>query len=172
MKVCVNAGHCCGIDPGAIGQQGTQEAYINKLIASHVKKYLEGRGIEVISVSEKNLAKVCLASNENNCNYFVSIHCNAAANRSARGTETFYYRGSARGKKMAKAINDEIVATLGTKDRGAKETRSLYVVRNTNAPAVLVECAFISNPDDEKLLVEKANVFGQAIVRGLLKGIK
>ena len=118
------------------------------------------------------MAKVCAVSNDNKCNYFVSIHCNAATNKKAQGTETFYYRGSAKGKRLAKAINDEIVKTLETRDRGIKDTTSLYVVKRTNAPAVLVECAFISNLDDEKLLIDKAKIFAQAIVRGIVKGIK
>ena len=172
MKICVNAGHCYGVDPGAIGQRGTHEAYVNKVIAGYVKKYLEQKGHDVVYVSEKSLAKVCAVSNDNKCNYFVSIHCNAATNKKAQGTETFYYRGRAKGKRLAKAINDEIVKTLETRDRGIKDTTSLYVVKRTNAPAVLVECAFISNLDDEKLLIDKAKIFAQAIVRGIVKGIK
>lgn len=171
MKICVNAGHCYGVDPGAIGQKGTQEAKITKIIASHVINYLENKGYDVISVSDKSLVKVCKTSNENKCNYFISIHCNAAENKKAKGTETFYYKGSAKGKKLAQEINDEIVRTLKTTNRGIKEG-NFYVLKNTKAPAVLVECAFISNLDDEKLLVEKANVFGQAITRGIVKGIE
>ena len=170
MKICINAGHCYGVDPGAIGQKGTQEAYITKLIASHVKKYLSGRkGVEVVSVSDARLAKVCRVSNENKCDYFISIHCNAAENKTARGTETFYFKGSRKGKKLAKEINDEIVATLGTRDRGIKENDYFYVLKHTNAPAVLVECEFISNLQGEKLLCEQANLFAQAITRGLLE---
>lgn len=172
MKICVNAGHCYGEDPGAIGQKGTQEAYITKQIASHVNRYLKWHGFEVIYVSDKSLAKVCQTSNLNNCDYFISIHCNAAANKEARGTETFYWKGSKAGQKLAKAINDEIVTTLGTRDRGIKENTSFYVIKNTKCVAVLVECEFISNLDGEKLLNEKAVEFGQAIVRGLKKGIK
>lgn len=170
MRICVNAGHKYGLDPGAIGQYGTQEAYITKVIASHVKKYLEGKGYEVISVSDKSLAKVCQTSNDARCDYFISIHCNSAENKEARGTETFYYRGSAKGEKLAKTINDEIVKTLRTRDRGIKEGR-FYVLKHTNAPAVLVECEFISNLEGEKLLKEKANVFAQCITRGIVKGI-
>ena len=171
MKICVNAGHCYGVDPGAIGQKGTQEAYITKVIASHVKKYLEGKGYGVVSVSDKSLAKVCQASNENKCDYFISIHCNAAENKAANGTETFYYKGSAKGKKLAQAINDEIVNALRTRDRGIKENTSYYVIKNTKAPAVLVECGFISNLNEEQLLIHKANVFAQCITRGIVKGI-
>lgn len=172
MKICVNAGHCYGVDPGAIGQKGTQEAYITKLIASHVRRYLIWHGHEVVSVSDKSLGKVCQTSNENNCDYFISIHCNAASNREARGTETFYWKGSKTGQKLAKEINDEIVKTLGTRNRGIKENTSFYVIKHTKAPAVLVECEFISNLEGEKLLNEKAVEFGQAITRGILKGIK
>lgn len=171
MRICINAGHFYGVDPGAIGQRGTQEAFITKVIASHVKKYLEGKGYEVFSVSSKSLAAVCKTANENRCDYFVSIHCNAAVNKEARGTETFYFKGSKAGRKLAQSINDEIVDTLGTRNRGIKETSGLYVVKNTKAPAVLVETAFISNLDDENLLIEKANVFAQAITRGIVKGI-
>lgn len=171
MKICVNAGHCYGVDPGAIGQKGTQEAHITRLIASHVNRYLKWHGHEVVYVSDKSLAKVCQTSNENNCDYFISIHCNAAANKQARGTETFYWKGSKTGQKLAKSINDEIIKTLGTRDRGIKETTGLYVIKHTKAPAVLVECEFISNLEGEKLLNEKTVEFGQAIVRGILKGV-
>ena len=170
MKICINAGHCYGVVPGAMGQNGTQEAYITKIIASHVKNYLETKGYEVISVSDKSLNKVCQTSNENRCNYFISIHCNAAENHNARGTETFYFKGSEKGKKLAQEINDEIVRTLKTTDRGIKDG-DFYVLKNTKAPAVLVECEFISNLEGEKLLKEKANVFAQAITRGIVKGI-
>ena len=171
MKFCINAGHCYGVVPGAIGQNGTQEAYITKIITSHVKNYLETKGYEVISVSDKSLNKVCKTSNENRCNYFISIHCNASENHNARGTETFYFKGSEKGKRLAQEINDEIVKTMKTNNRGIKETTELYVIKNTKAPAVFVECEFISNLDGEKLLKEKANVFAQAITRGIVKGI-
>lgn len=170
MKICINAGHKVGEVPGAIGQNGTQEAYINSLIANHARRYLIGHGYEVVLVSDKSLAKVCKTANENNCDYFVSIHCNAATNRNARGTETFYWKGCEKGKRLAKAINYEIVKTLGTRDRGIKENTTFYVIKHTKCPAVLVECEFISNVDGEKILKEKANVFAQAIVRGVKNG--
>lgn len=172
MRICINAGHCYGVDPGAIGQKGTQEAYITKLIASHTRRYLQGHGYDVVSVSSKNLSEVCKTSNENNCDFFVSIHCNAAANKDARGTETFYWKSCEKGKKLAKAINDEIVATLGTRDRGIKENTTFYVIKHTKCTAVLVECEFISNLEGEKLLNEKTSIFAQAITRGIMKGTK
>lgn len=171
MKICVNAGHFVGVDSGAVGQKGTEEARINKAIADYVVKKLECVGYDVVSVSNKDLATVVKTSNNNNCDYFVSIHCNSATNKEARGTETFYWKGCPKGKKLAKAINDEIVKSLGTRDRGIKETTIFYVVKYTKAPAVLIECEFISNLEGEKLLLEKTKEFGEAIVRGIVKGL-
>lgn len=171
MKICVNAGHFVGVDSGAVGQNGTEEAKINKIITDRVVNCLECKGYDVISVTSKSLGKVCKTSNDFGADYFISIHCNSATNKQARGTETFYYKGTEKGKKLAQAINNEIVNTLGTKNRGIK-TGNYYVLRNTTAPAVLVECEFISNLEGEKLLVEKANVFAQAIVRGIVEGTK
>ena len=172
MRICVNAGHFIGVDSGAVGQKGTQEAEINKIIADRVVNCLECKGYDVISVTSKSLGKICKTSNDFGADYFISIHCNSATNKQARGTETYYYKGTEKGKKLAQAINDEIVNTLGTRDRGIKTNPVFYVVRNTIAPAVLVECEFISNLEGEKLLVEKANVFAQAIVNGIVKGTK
>ena len=45
MKICVNAGHCYGVDPGAIGQRGTHEAYVNKVIAGYVKNIWNKRAM-------------------------------------------------------------------------------------------------------------------------------
>ena len=172
MRICVNAGHFIGVDSGAVGQNGTQEAKINKIITDRVVNCLECMGYDVISVTNKNLGTVCKTSNDFDADYFISIHCNSATNKQARGTETFYWKGCAKGKKLAKAINDEIVNSLGTRNRGIKENTSFYVIRNTKAPAVLVECEFISNLEGEKLLVEKTKEFAQAIVRGIIEGTK
>ena len=172
MKICVNAGHFVGADSGAIGQKGTQEACVNKIIAIQVVNKLKSKGHDVILVTDKSLSNVVKASNDFNANYFISIHCNSATNKQARGTETFYWKGCPNGKKLAKAINDEIVNTLGTRDRGIKENTTYYVVKYTKAPAVLVECEFISNLEGEQLLIEKMSVFAEAITTGILKGIK
>ena len=172
MKICVNAGHFVGVDSGAVGQNGTQEACVNKIIAIQVVEKLKSKGHNVILVTDKSLSNVVKASNDFGADYFISIHCNSATNKQARGTETFYWKGCPKGKKLAKAINDEIVGTLGTRDRGIKENTTYYVVKYTKAPAALVECEFISNLEGEKLLIEKMSVFAEAITNGILKGIK
>ena len=89
----------------------------------------------------------------------------------AEGTETWYCAGSNDGKHLAECIQSQIVNHLGTVDRGVKMAtpgkNGLYVLTNTDMPAVLVELAFISNEDDEKLLRNEQDEFARAIARGV-----
>lgn len=168
MKITVNAGHYPGLDSGAVGQTGLQEAVVAADIAQKVCEYLTVVGYEVLFVQENELYQITNASNRFGADLFISIHCNAAANTSAKGTETFYSAGSAEGEKLAQCIQSQIIDSLGTVDRGLK-TNSLYVTKNTDCPAVLVETAFISNAEDEQLLADEStrNQFAAAIARGV-----
>ena len=98
---------------------------------------------------------------------FVSIHCNAAGNLSAHGTEVECYRLNSSAASLAQCIQDQIVNSLGTLDRGVKEMPQLIVLKHTNMPAVLVETAFISNDDDANLLANNQDDFARAIARGI-----
>jgi N-acetylmuramoyl-L-alanine amidase len=85
---------------------------------------------------------------------FVSIHCNSYTNEKAHGTETWYFKGSEVGRSLAHCIQSTLVAAVGTTDRGAKATEALTVLRATECPAVRVELAFISNPDEREQLTD------------------
>jgi len=82
---------------------------------------------------------------------FVSIHCNAAANPAASGTETYHAPGSERGARLAGFIQSRLVAALGLLNRGVKSA-NYAVLKRTSMPAALVEIAFISNPAEEGFL--------------------
>ena len=103
--------------------------------------------------------------------FFISIHCNSVESPYAEGTETWYCSGSEAGRLLAECIQDQIVDSLNTVDRGIKVAvpgkNGLYVLTNTDMPAVLVELAFISNEDDEKLLRNNQDDFARAIARGV-----
>ena len=103
---------------------------------------------------------------------FISLHCNSAVNPAAEGTETFHWHTSRNGKKLAECIQNQIVHSLETYDRSVKKCvpgtgTNFYVVRNTDAVAVLVEMAFISNADDRMLLKNNQDDFARAIARGV-----
>ena len=88
-------------------------------------------------------------ANEIDADLFVSIHNNAAS-ATVRGTETLYYpmATDTRGKKIAQLIQDAIVSSCNMQDRGIKPRTDLYVLRNTNMTAVLLETGFITNPEE------------------------
>lgn len=114
------------------------------------------------------MAKICEVSNASGADVFVSIHNNAAASTSARGMETFYYAGYAEDKKLATCIQNQLVKNINSIDRGVK-TASYYVLTYNDAPkaAVLVECAFITNKQDNFLLKDKTDNFARAIAVGI-----
>ena len=162
MKIFVNPGHG-GSDPGACGNS-LQEADVVLKIGRRVEGYLRAVGYDVKLFQYNGLGTICAASNDWGADLFVSIHCNAATG-TATGTETFS-SGSAKSLKLAEKIQNQLVASLPVFDRGVK-TAGYYVLKYTDAPAVLVETAFIDNPDDATLLVEREDDFARAIARGV-----
>lgn len=165
MKICINAGHCPGLDSGAVGTY-LQEASVTKEIAEIVCADLRAVGYEVLFVQENELYDITDASNAFGADAFVSIHCNAATNLTARGTETFAFRANTASDMLASCIQEQVIDSLKTVDRGVKYA-NYYVLKHTDCPAVLVETAFISNVEDEKLLAEKKAEFAHAIARGV-----
>lgn len=171
MKICINAGHAPGgiPDPGAVNNiTGLKESDVTDDVAQLVQYYLQQAGYETLVVQENILRDITNASNKFKADLFVSIHCNAADNQSAKGTETFAFSEGGEGEKLAKCIQKQIVSNLETVDRGVKFD-NFHVLRETDCPAVLVELAFISNSEDEALLAseEKKDEFAKAIARGV-----
>ena len=168
MKVSINAGHYPGLDSGAVGQNGLQEAEVAKNIAERVVNILREVGYNALFIQKNELYEITELSNDFCADLFVSIHCNAAENKNARGTETFAHPQSERGQKLAECIQRQIVESMGTIDRGVK-LDTFYVLKHTHCPAVLVECEFISNSEGECMLASAEGQEGlsKAISRGI-----
>ena len=107
--------------------------------------------------------EICNESNAWGADLFVSIHCNAGG---GTGSETFYYYGSTKGRRLAEAIQKQMVDSIGTVNRRV-EAKGFAVLSGTVAVAALVETAFIDNPRDARLLVEREDDFARAIARGI-----
>lgn len=169
MKIAINGGHYPGKDPGAVGATGLQEAVVAQDIMQSVMYYLQQAGYETIQIQENELQDICDQSNEFGADLFVSIHCNAAGNTEAQGTETFCMSEFSEGGKLARCIQSQIISSMGTVDRGVKVGSGLYVIKHTDCPAVLVETAFISNTEDECILASEKGQdgFARAISRGI-----
>jgi len=170
-KIVLDPGHG-GKDPGAVGSGGTKEKDVALAVALKVAEKLRQAGVEVkLSRSSDiflDLQPRCDIANSSGAQYFVSIHCNAATNRGAHGTETYCYRFGGQGEVLAKAIQDELIAVTGRANRGVKAA-NFHVLRNTNMPAVLTELAFISNPKEEQLLSSPS--FQEKCANAIVKGI-
>ena len=107
-------------------------------------------------------------ANQWGADYFLSIHTNANVNPAINGTEAYVYAVNTPSYDLAVNIVDEIVRRLGTKNNGIYACLSLYVLRRTNMPAVLIELAYLSNEGDAALLADKPYEFAYAIYVGLL----
>lgn len=112
-------------------------------------------------------------ANESGAEIFVSIHENSLNARST-GTETYhFYYASPAARALAILIHQEVVFRLGLPDRGVRQA-GFYVLKNTVMPAVLVEGAFLSNPD-EALLLSRADArqqLAEAVGTGLVRYVE
>lgn len=165
--VVLDAGHG-GKDPGKIGITGCYEKDINLKIVEKLKIFLEMEGIEVIltrdgdyglyqetdpnkkSADMRNRAKLI---EDSKADVMLSIHQNSYTDESINGAQVFYYGGSTEGKQMAKCVQESMVATLD-KDNHRKEKASdgYYLLKNSACPGVIVECAFLSNEKECRLM--------------------
>ncbi len=99
--------------------------------------------------------------------YFISLHTNAGV-PSASGTEAFVYSIPSAAQRLAEDIVEGVTEQTGLRDRGVFARPSLYVLRRTSMPAVLVELGFISNSYDANLMANDPQSFAQGIYSGIL----
>lgn len=173
-KVYVAPGHG-GNDPGAIGH-GLKEKDLTLTIGKYCRDYLKAHGVTVkmsrTTDIDPGLNNRCLEANRWGADLVCEIHINAGG---GDGCEVYYSIHGGKGKTMARNIEKEIIA-IGQNSRGIKTKKDvdgtdyLGIIRMTDAPAVLVECAFIDTKDI-KIIDTKAEQkkMGEAIAKGILK---
>jgi N-acetylmuramoyl-L-alanine amidase len=153
--IAIDAGHG-GRDPGAVASDGTHEADITMPVAEMVADIVREAGHDAVLTRPHVLTLSARAkyANRKRADRFVSIHCNAAAHPTARGIETYHFPGSLAGVVLASQIQIALVEAFPTaRNRGVKES-NFAVLRLTNAPAVLVEMEFITNPKAREQLLD------------------
>lgn len=177
MRIFINPGHDQTYDYGAVNNNyGITEAAIAYEIGEKVAYYLNQVGYETQVMQSDNLNydsdyadrpyPVCVAANEWEADIFISIHCNAA-NTQAKGTECLVYDLGGNSESLANCIQNQIINSLNTVDRGLKVRPELTVLKRTHMPSVLVETAFIDNDSDALLLINNSDDFARAIARGI-----
>ena len=174
-KVFIGVGHG-GKDGGAVGN-GFEEADLNLAIALACNDELKRHGVNVKMSRYKDEDD---GTNEEvaECNafapdYAIDIHNNAGG---GDGVEIYHHYGGGKGKTLAQNVLNEIVA-IGQNSRGLKTRKNEYgkdyygFIRSTSAPAIIVECAFIDNKTDIKIIdtATEQKAMGVAIAKGILK---
>ena len=176
--IVVDPGHG-GSDAGAIGPNNVAEKNVTLAIARDLRELLSAGGATVIMTrtSDQDVAtdgssdidelqaRVDIA-NQANADLFVSIHTDAFAEHGT-GTTTYFCPGS--NDDLARFVQANMVSQLNLYDRGSQPS-DFYVLKNTNMPAILTEAAFISNPKEEKLLINRD--FNKKVAMGIYNGIK
>lgn len=158
MLICIDPGHG-GQDGGAKGPTGAREKDINLLAGHELKQDLLAAKQHIVLTRLTDIY-VSLSARADIANwagagYFVSLHCNSAKDPSAKGIEVYHYpKASPKAKELAADVQKRLVATTGLADRGVKSA-NFAVLRLTSMPAILVEMAFISNPEEEALLLKE-----------------
>jgi len=186
-RIVLDAGH--GLpDGGAIGANGTIESELNLEIAKKVQKLLKKKGYEVImtrkdensicedekSISARkksDMRKRLEIINSSGADMFVSIHMNKFSSPSYRGAQVIYSGNYIESEILAGIIQKELHSLPDNKSKRThlKAPSGIFLLKNAQIPAVIVECGFLSNFDEEKLLgTEK---YQDALAKAIAKGI-
>jgi N-acetylmuramoyl-L-alanine amidase len=178
--IAIDPGHG-GDDPGAIGPTGLMEKEVTIDVARRTASMLQERGAKVILTRSGDeyigLYERTEKANQAGTAIFVSIHMNANEDPSICGTSTYVYGDGSdlsadprvqRSKELALNIQSDLVRNLGLNDKGIREA-NFAVLRTSDMPAVLIEGAFISNPEEEKIIAkdEFRRLLAQSIVNGI-----
>ena len=115
-----------------------------------------------------SLAARVNAANEWGADYFISLHTNASEISSASGSEAFAYARNSQAFTLGENILYWLNQITGLQNRGMKIRPSLYVLKKTRMPAVLVELGFISNYYDATLMNTQPELFAQGVYYGIL----
>ena len=169
-RVIVDAGHG-GIDGGAVGYTGTLEKDLNLDIALKCELLLGLCGVDVVMTRREDVsiddgtgatiarrkaddikARVALANA--GADALVSIHMNSFTNPKYWGTQTFYSKNNPLSLDLAESIQSAARTLLApNNERETKQGEdNIYLLKNVTVPAVIVECGFISNPEEEAKL--------------------
>lgn len=167
---------------------GTTEAETNLKVAIKLQNLLEQSGATVIltrsdenaiydldskTLKEKKISDIhnrTKIGNENQADIFVSIHLNKIPQNQYYGWQTFYKEGNERSMKLAKSIQTNLNESIQRENnRVAMKIDNIYIVKHVEIPISIVECGFLSNPEEEKLLLQ--DDYQNKLAWGIYNGI-
>lgn len=188
LKIVLDAGHG-GMDGGVVGRRTkVKESDLNLQIVYRLKDVFTDMGFEVALTRKTEAGLYGVASKgfkrrdmerrkqiieEEKPAYVISVHQNFYPTSKSRGAQVFYDENNARGQAMATAIQAELNDAYKKENvKARKESKGdFYMVKCTDVPAVLIECGFLSNAEDERLLGSSAwqTKLAQAIGAGVMR---
>lgn len=183
--IVIDAGHG-GDDPGMIGPGGIDEKVLNLVYAKKLKELLEAQGYRIVMTREteaglydedqpnkkaQDMERRVKIIEENSPLLTVSIHQNSYPDASVCGPQVFYFQHSVEAEKLAASIQNAMNAELKIeRPRTHKGNTSYYILKRSSSVTVIVECGFLTNPQEEAKLQEEAyqDQVAQAICDGVL----
>ena len=182
--VVIDSGHG-GVDPGKMSSDGILEKEIILSIAKKLKKLLIDAGIDVVMTREDDIGlysegdsnkkiadmkKRCQIIKDSNADIVVSIHQNSFESSSVSGAQVFYYKHSAEGKILAQILQNSFKENLNPDNkRQEKADSTYYLLVHTEAPTVIAECGFLSNPEEAALL--NTDEYQEKVASAIYEGI-
>lgn len=160
--ILLDSGHG-GWDPGKVSATGTLEKDINLEITKYLQSYLEEGGAtvllsraedEALGQSKRDDMKERInIAQEGEAELIISIHQNAFPQEKVKGAQVFYYKTSQEGKGLAEAVQNRLIVELDNGNhRQAKANADYYILKTDDTTAIIVECGFLSNKEEEELL--------------------
>ena len=183
--ILVDAGHG-GSDPGMIGVGGLEEKGINLSISLLLRDTLEKSGYSVIMTREEDkglydssaankkaqdMQRRIAMIREHMPVLSVSIHQNSYHDAGVHGPQVFYYESSVEGKKLAEAVQSSLNDLLEVdRPREVKGNTSYYLLKRSSGTLVIVECGFLTNPEEAQKLQTK--VYQEKVAAAVSEGIR
>ena len=170
--VALDPGHG-GVSTGA-AYEGIREKALNLAIARETASLLEAAGVTVVLTRSGDEdvelhTRTELAARQG-ADLFVSIHCNASVtNPQAAGIYTAAYSRESEGWNLSQRLRQSMAESTGAADLGGEERPELAVLRTATMPAALVECGFMSTPEELALLVQPE--YQAKLAQGIAHGI-
>ena len=180
IRIFIDQGHNPGgINGGAIGF-GVNEQDITFYVGLYLANLLNDDGRFEARTSRQDPEQIVGTTNSSSlqarvrmanewpADYFISIHCNANDNTTYNGTEVYVYALNTEASLLGKSILQYVTQTVGTKANGVVANPSLYILRKTEMTSCLVELAYITNYEDNYLLINDQYSFAYGIYLGIL----
>jgi len=180
IRIFIDQGHNpSGPNTGAVGN-GLLEQDVNFEVGIYLAQLLNNDSRFIARLSRPTPETILGTSNATSlqarvnmanswpADYFVSIHCNSNTNPAINGSEVYVYQANTQSYWLAQHVLNGIVAEVGTRNNGVRVNPSLYVLRRTTMPAILVELAYLSNTADAQKLRDDPQGFAQGIYYGML----